>query len=65
MEKQLLEDLDSDTPCSLDEYVSSLEKILHDKMRICIRVQARLDALKQGLADEEVHSAKVKKVPMY
>mmetsp|Transcript_23512 Transcript_23512/g.64847 ORF Transcript_23512/g.64847 Transcript_23512/m.64847 type:complete len:408 (+) Transcript_23512:1351-2574(+) len=65
LEKQLLEDLDSDTPCSLDEYVSSLEKILHDKMRICIRVQARLDALKQGLADEEVHSAKVKKVPMY
>jgi len=36
-----------------------------DKMRSCIRVQARLDALKQGFAEEEALSAKVKKVSLY
>lgn len=65
LEKQLLEDRDSDAPCSLDEYAASLEKVLHHKMRLCIRVQARLDALKQGLADEEAQSARVKKLPVY
>jgi len=65
LEKQLLEDRDSDSPCSLDEYAASLEKVLHHKMRLCIRVQARLDALKQGLADEEAQSARVKKLPVY
>jgi hypothetical protein len=65
VEKQLLEDRDSDAPCSLDEYAAALEKVLHHKMRLCIRVQAKLDALKQALADEEAHSARVKKLPVY
>jgi len=65
-EKELLAEVhDTEGGCSIDEYANALEKVLAEKMGLCLRVQAKLDALKRQLADEEALSARVKKVPVY
>jgi len=64
-EKMLIEELQEADGCSLDEYATALEKVLLEKYKLCHRVQARLDALKKQLEDEEALSARVKQVPIY
>jgi len=64
-EKMLLDDLSEADGCSVDEYAVALERVLFEKVALCKRVQAKLNALKKQLADEEALSARVKQVPIY
>ena len=64
-EAELLEELKVADGCSVDEYAAALEKVLAAKFRICSELQARLDALKESMANEEALSARVKQVPLY
>ena len=64
-ERMMIEDLKDADGCSVDEYASALEKVLAAKFRICSELQARLNSLKEHMANEEALSARVKQVPLY